>query len=181
MNIECKLQDKANYLNKGDEFNEIHNRPLRTSFLRKELVDLTKDSNKAIVLDKLISKSEKDENSAKFVQEEINRFQRYENKKVDSVLYIDLVDEARYGWMHISSSDLIEESLLSISKATMSRILKDLLDHNWINKRLNPRYPGDNTPQYRVNLLKLQFDLRSMNNNLNAYPFIMNLVNLTKE
>lgn len=83
--------------------------------------------------------------------------------------------------MHISSLDLIEESLLPISKSTMNRVLKDLLDKNWINKRLNPRYPSDNTPQYRVNLLQLQFDLRSMNNNLSAYPFVRDLVNVTKD
>lgn len=173
--------DKFNYTNGFYVFNRIENRPERTSHLRRELVELTKDSNKAIVLDKLISKSEKIENSVEFVQEEINRFQQNRNTKADSILHFNLIGEERYGWMHISSSDLIEESLLSISRATMSRILKDLLDKNWIDKRLNPRYPGDNTPQYRVNLLQLQFDLRSMNNNLSAYPFVRDLVNVTKD
>ena len=152
---------------------------MRTSYLRRELVELTKDSNKAIVLDKLISKSEKIESSVEFVQEEINRFKQ--NKKADSILHFNLIGEERYGWMYISSLDLIEESLLPISKSTMNRVLKDLLDKNWINKRLNPRYPIDNTPQYRVNLLQLQFDLRSMNNNLSAYPFVRDLVNVTKD
>lgn len=173
--------DKFNCTNKGHLFNRVGGRPERTSHLRKELVELTKDSNKAIVLDKLISKSEKIENSSEFVKEEINRLQQNGNKKVDSIRYFNLIGEERYGWIHISSSEMIEESLLSISKATMSRILKDLLEKNWIDKRLNPRYPGDNTPQYRVNLLQLQFDLRSMNNSLSAYPFLIDLVNLTND
>ncbi|MGO3651659.1 hypothetical protein [Vagococcus sp.] len=173
--------DKFNYTNGFYGFNKFENRPERTSRLRRELVELTKDSNKAIVLDKLISKSENIENSVEFVQEEINRFQQNGNKKADSILHFNLIGEERYGWMHISSVDLVEETLLSISKSTMNRMLKDLLDKNWIDKRLNPRYPGDNTPQYRVNLLQLQFDLRSMNNSLSAYPFVIDLVNLTKD
>lgn len=44
----------------------------------------------------------------------------------------------------------------------------------------NPRYSGDNTPQYRVNLLQIQIDLYKIGYSLNGYRMIMNFVDLAK-
>lgn len=47
-------------------------------------------------------------------------------------------------------------------------------------QRKNPRYSGDNTPQYRVNLLQIQIDLYKIGYSLNGYRMIMNFVDLAK-
>lgn len=153
--------------------------PLKVSILREELVKLTNDSNKAIVLNQFLYWSERTKTATGFVREEIERIKRYTENNDTSVLSY-LAEDLKQGWIYKSATDLIQDTLLTISKATMNRIIADLVANQWILRRKNPRYKGDNTPQYRVNLFKLQLDLYSIGYSLNGYRLIMNVIDYAK-
>ncbi|MBO1087129.1 MarR family transcriptional regulator [Enterococcus mundtii] len=159
--------------------NMAEDEPLKVSVLREELVMLTKDSNKAIVLNQFIYWSERTKSASNFVKEEMTRLKQYTENGDESVLAY-LAADLKQGWIYKSATDLIEDTMLTISKATMTRIINDLLEKKWILKRKNPRYKGDNTPQYRVNLLQLQIDLYSIGYSLNGYRLISNFVDFAK-
>ncbi|WP_429976248.1 MarR family transcriptional regulator [Enterococcus sp. DIV0086] len=150
-------------------------KPLKVSVLREELVKLTGDSNQAIVLNQFIYWSERTKTAAKFIREEMLRVKKYTEDNDTSVLSC-LESDLKQGWIYKSANELIEDTMLTISKPTMTRVINNLLDKGWIMKRKNPRYRGDNTPQYRVNLLKLQMDLYKLGYSLNGYKLIMNFV-----
>lgn len=157
----------------------IDSEPLKVSVLREELVKLTEDSNKAIVLNQFLYWSERTKSAAAFVKEEMKRLKEYTENGDTSVLSY-LSEDLNQGWIYKSAEDMIEDTMLTVSKATMNRIIKSLIDSNWICKRKNPRYKGDNTPQYRVNLLQIQIDLYAIGYSLNGYKLIMNFVDLAK-
>lgn len=149
--------------------------PLKVSVLREELVNLTGDSNQAIVLNQFIYWSERTKTAAKFVKEEMLRVKKYTEENDTSVLSY-LESDFKQGWIYKSANELIEDTMITISKPTMTRVINSLIEKGWIMKRKNPRYRGDNTPQYRVNLLKLQMDLYKLGYSLNGYKLIMNFV-----
>lgn len=154
------------------------NDPLKVSVLREELVKLTGDSNKAIVLNQFVYWSERTRTAEGFVREEIKRAEEYMNG--DTEVLNGLAEDLKNGWIYKSAEELIEDTMITVSRATMSRIIGDLIKHGWLLKRRNPRYKADNTPQYRVDLVKLQLDLYEIGYSLNGYRLIMNFVDYAK-
>ena len=166
-------------MNEFDANLDIEQEPLKVSVLREELVKLTKDSNKAIVLNQFIYWSERTKTARNFVKEEMIRVQQYTDKDDADVLEY-LAEDLKQGWIYKAANELIDDTMLTVSKATMTRIIKDLLDNGWIMKRKNPRYNGDNTPQYRVNLMKIQIDLYELGYSLNGYKLISQFVDFAE-
>lgn len=153
-------------------------KPLKTAVLREELVALTKDSNQAIVLNQFLYWSERTKTSSNFIKEEMARVKKF--TEGDTEVLGEVAEDLGQGWIYKAANDLIEDTMLTISKATMTRIINSLLDNGWIMKRKNPRYSGDNTPQYRVNLIKLQLDLYEIGYSLGGYRLISSFVDFAK-
>lgn len=159
------------------EMNE-ESKPLKRIVMKEELVVLTGDTLKAMVLNQFIYWSERTKTAASFVEEEMKRLKEYSNG--DTSVLAHLSEDLHQGWIYKSGEDMIEDTMITVSKTTMNRMIKSLVENNWICRRKNPRYAGDNKPQYRVNLLQIQIDLYKIGYNLDGYRIIMNFVDLAK-
>lgn len=60
-------------------------------------------------------------------------------------------------WIPKKASELVEETMLGVSKKCMRRYIKALIDKNYITERNNPDYKWDKTKQYRVNFEEIQW------------------------
>ena len=135
---------------------------LKRVVIKEELVDLTGDFEKAIILNQFIYWSERRKDFDKFISEEQERA-RTEGK--------DLNISKTNGWVYKSMEELAEEIMLGKSRSTISRHLKELIDAGYIESRSNPEYKWDNTKQYRVNLVKINRDLLELGYHLEGYKF----------
>lgn len=138
-------------------------KPLKRVVLKEELVELTKDYKKAILLNQFIYWSERVSDFDKFITEEKERCARND---------IDNNQEFLNGWMYKSAEDLSEETMLGLSKSNMGAHIKSLIDNGWLSERNNPIFKWDRTKQYRVNIIKIQQDLFKLGYALEGYPLI---------
>lgn len=123
-----------------------HAQELRVAVIREEFVALTQDPLIAVVLNQLVYWTHRVKDFDLFLQEEKN-------------LHPNCTLQLRHGWIYKTAEDLIEETMLQVSKSTMLRYLNILLTGGWIDKRTNTTDKWDKTTQYRVNSRKLQEDL----------------------
>ena len=135
---------------------------LKRVVIKEELVELTGDFEKAIILNQFIYWSERRKDFDKFISEEQERA-RAEGK--------DLNISKTNGWVYKSMEELAEEIMLGKSRSTISRHLKELIEAGYIESRSNPEYKWDNTKQYRVNLVKVNRDLLELGYHLEGYKF----------
>lgn len=121
-------------------------RDVRVAVIREEFIALTKDPLVAVVLNQLVYWTQRVKDFDFFLREEQDLNPRYPL-------------HPRHGWIYKTAEELIEETMLEVSKSTMLRYLNVLLTGGWIDKRTNSADKWDKTTQYRVNLRKLQDDL----------------------
>lgn len=123
------------------------------SLIRKELVALTDNHDKAIVLNQLLYWTERVKDFDLWLEEEKN---------------FDLENSAfpQHGWIYKSSKELIAETLLCINRTTLRRYMTFLIQKGWVDERPNPSNKWDKTLQYRVNLRKIQSDLLALERTL---------------
>jgi|GEM_PF-995204 len=138
-------------------------KPLKRVVLKEELVELTKDYKKAILLNQFIYWSERVSDFDKFIAEEKERCSKND---------IDNNQEFLNGWMYKSAEDLSEETMLGLSKSNMGAHIKSLVDNGWLSERNNPIFKWDRTKQYRVNIIKIQQDLFKLSYSLEGYPLV---------
>lgn len=138
-------------------------KPLKRVVLKEELVELTKDYKKAILLNQFIYWSERVSDFDKFIAEEKERCAKND---------IENNQEFLNGWMYKSAEDLSEETMLGLSKSNMGAHIKSLVDNGWLSERNNPIFKWDRTKQYRVNIIKIQQDLFKLGYALEGYPLI---------
>jgi anti-sigma28 factor (negative regulator of flagellin synthesis) len=134
---------------------------LKRVVIKEELVKLTGDFKKAVVLNQMIYWSQRVRDFDKFIIEEKNRAEMYGTEASNK--------ELTNGWVYKKAEELIEETMLGISNNTMGRILESLVSQGWIDRRRNPRMALDKTYQYRINLLNLQKDLLAIGYHLEGY------------
>ncbi|MEI4618361.1 winged helix-turn-helix domain-containing protein, partial [Bacillus cereus] len=75
------------------------------------------------------------------------------------------------GWIYKTADDMSAETMLGMSKSSIGRHLETLLENGWLERRKNPNWKGDNTYQYRVDILKIQKDLFKTGYFLEGYKF----------
>lgn len=147
---------------------------LKRAVIKEELVALTGNFKKAIVLSQMIYWSERVKDADKFFQDEIKRSKgamgREEREYAEKLEEVDLLS---HGWIYKSAEDLSEETMMGVAKSTMGTYLTELVEKGWLNKRKNPKWKGDNTFQYRVDLLKIQQDLFELGYALEGYPLLV--------
>lgn len=134
---------------------------LKRVIIKEELVALTGNFVKAILLNQFIYWSERVKDFDKFIEEEKRRAEK-EGEEVNI--------EYSNGWIYKTSEELSEETMVGLSPQTVRRYLKELIDNEWIYERNNPQYKWDRTKQYRVNIVKIQKDLRKLGYSLEGYP-----------
>src|SRR5690554_1060678 len=140
---------------------------LKRAVIKEELVALTGNTNEAIVLNQMIYWSSRVEDSESFIKEELDRARKFADGSIESLE--DLKEDFKNGWIYKSSKEMLEETMLSISRKTMDRIFNNLVENEWLSRRRNPKFKWDKTWQYRVNLNKIQSDLLKIGYNLEGY------------
>ena len=128
---------------------------IKKAVIREDLLSITNDYRKAIILNQFIYWSERVSDADKFIQKE-NEIAK-SNGEEERELF--------YGWIYKTSEELADEVMLGLSASQIRRYISDLVDMGYISKRNNPKYKWDRTLQYRVNLVNIAKDLKK-----NGYP-----------
>lgn len=132
----------------------------KIAICRESLFELTGGLAAAIVLNQFIywakCKAEADAMYAKEIK-------AYENE------HGELDFKLTYGWVYKSADELAEETMLGISRTSIRRIVKQLVDKGYIMERRNPNYTWDRTYQYNVNFVLIQRDLLKLGYSLDGY------------
>ena len=128
---------------------------IKKAVIREDLLSITNDYRKAIILNQFIYWSERVSDADKFIKKE-NEIAK-NNGEEERELF--------YGWIYKTAEELADEVMLGLSASQIRRYISDLVDMGYISKRNNPKYKWDRTLQYRVNLVNIAKDLRK-----NGYP-----------
>ncbi len=134
---------------------------LKKVVIKEEMVALTGDYIKAILLNQFIYWSERVNDFDLFLDEEKQRAEE-EGKGLDI--------QKRRGWIYKSAEELSEETMLGLSPRTIRNHIKPLVDNGWLDERNNPKYRWDRTKQYRVDIVQVQLDLQMLGYALEGYP-----------
>ena len=141
-------------------------KPLKRVVIKEELVELTGDFRPALILNQFIYWSERMYDADKYILEEKERA-----LKEDLVVNID---ESK-GWIYKTAEELSEELMTGMSKSTVGRYIKQLVEAGYLVQRRNPKYKWDKTMQYRVDLYKVQLDLGKMGYVLEGFKLLPNI------
>lgn len=147
---------------------------LARAVIKEELVALTGNFKKAIVLNQMIYWSERRKDADQFLIEEIERMEKY---STDSEIDYRIDQLNSNGWIYKKAEELSDETMIGVKPKAMREYLKELVDNGWLQERRNPHIKMDRTLQYRVNLLKIQLDLNKLGYALEGY----NLPKVEKE
>ncbi|MEJ8555129.1 DnaD domain-containing protein [Tepidibacter sp. Z1-5] len=121
---------------------------LRKVVIKEEYIAITGEMLEAILLNQMIYWSEKVQDFDKFISEENERVQKYQEKS-------ESIQELNNGWIYKKASELKEELMDIASEKTISRKLDNLVEKGYLDRRRNPKYKYDRTYQYRVNFINL--------------------------
>jgi len=130
----------------------------QVSIIRKEFVTLTGDPFSAVILNQLLYWSLRVRDFDLYLEEEASGAQESTSSESQ--------ESHHYGWIYKTATDLSEETLLGLSKTTMRKYLKLLIDHGWVEERGNTLEKWKKTTEYRVNVRKLQADLMAIGRQL---------------
>lgn len=130
-------------------------RKIKKAVIREDLLAITGDYRKAVILNQFIYWSERVADADKFIEKE-NEIAR-NNGKNERELF--------FGWIYKTADELSEEVMLGLSASQIRRYINDLVSMGFIDKRTNPKYKWDRTMQYRVNLVNIAKELKK-----NGYP-----------
>ena len=148
-------------------------KPLKRAVIKQELVELTGDFRKAIVLNQMIYWSERTKDADRFIEDELQRAKMAMGRdEIEYAKKLEEVDLKSHGWIYKSAAELSKDTMMKVSKSTMRRYLDELVENGWLDVRKNPKWKGDNTLQYRVNLVKIQTDLQKLGYALEGYPLL---------
>lgn len=133
----------------------------RAVVIREEYVALTHNPLMAAVLNQLVYWSQRVSNFDRFIEEEQDNAAKG-------------CHSSKHGWFYKTAQELLDETMLRASLATIRRYISNLVHKGWIQTRSNPKNEWDKTTQYRVNLNKLNSDLHKQGYTLpgfGAYTF----------
>lgn len=135
----------------------------QVSPIREELVELTGNHSRAVVLNQLLYWTPRVKDFDLMLEEErslgpyVEQGAPVNGKEQDFNLKCHV--SPRHGWIYKTAHELIKETLLTVSHPTMRKYLKQLIEQGWIEERSHPLDKWNKTTQYRVNLRKLQKEL----------------------
>lgn len=132
--------------------------------IKEELVEITGDFIKAIILQQFLYWSERTKDYDNFINEERERAeQRGEECSTNPT----------NGWIYKSSEELSEETMMGYKATAIREHIKKIVAKGYLSERRNPDDKRDRTLQYRINLLAIQLDLLEKGYHLEGYknPF----------
>lgn len=138
----------------------MSDKKLKRAVIKEELVVLTGDCLKAVVLNQFIYWSERTRDFDAFIEEE---------KKRNPETVVNLT----HGWIYKSAKELSDEVMIG-SHDTVARKLAELVKDGWIKRRNNPNYTWDRTYQYRPAIREIQVALQELGYALEGYPLVIN-------
>lgn len=138
----------------------MSDKKLKRAIIKEELVVLTGDCLKAVVLNQFIYWSERTRDFDAFIEEE---------KKRNPETVVNLT----HGWIYKSAKELSDEVMIG-SHDTVARKLAELVKDGWIKRRNNPNYTWDRTYQYRPAIREIQIALQELGYALDGYPLVIN-------
>lgn len=139
---------------------------IKKAVIREDLLSITNDFRKAIILNQFIYWSERVSDADKFIEKE-NEIAK-KNGEDERELF--------YGWIYKTAEELADEVMLGLSASQIRRHINDLVKSGYISKRNNPKYKWDRTLQYRVNLVNIAKALKK-----NGYPLSDYKINIPDE
>jgi len=142
--------------------NIVNDKKLKRVVIKEELVALTGDIYKAIILNQFIYWSERIADVDKFIEEESKRL--LVEKGIESTI------EKQHGWIYKKAEELSRETMLGLAPSNIRKHIQALVDNGWLDQRRNPKYKWDKTYQYRPNIVKIQKDLHLLGYSLEGYP-----------
>lgn len=132
---------------------------IKKAVIREDLLSITNDFRKAIILNQFIYWSERVSDADKFIEKE-NEIAK-SNGEDERELF--------YGWIYKTAEELAEEIMLGISASQIRKYINELVESGYISKRNNPKCKWDRTLQYRVNLVKIAKALKKKGYPLSDY------------
>ena len=138
-------------------------KPLKRVVIKEELVELTGDFRPAIILNQFIYWIERMYDTDKYIREENERALKHDLK-------VNM--EESKGWIYKTAEELNNELMVGMSKATIGKYIKQLVEAGYLSQRRNPKYKWDKTLQYRVDLYKIQKDLAKLGYALEGYKLL---------
>ena len=141
---------------------------LKRVVIKEELVELTGDFIKALILNQFIYWSERMADVDKYIDEEIQRIERGNQE-------VEIGISKSHGWIYKKMSELSDELMVGYSDQKMAKDVNALMEMGYIERRNNPRYAWDRTYQYRVNMLKIIDDLAKLGYALDGYKYLPSL------
>ena len=139
---------------------------LKRVVIKQELVELTGDYRAALILNQFIYWTERMRDTDKYIREEKERAIK-EDTSVD-------ISESN-GWIYKSAEELNDELMVGMSKPTIRKYIKQLIEQGYIHERQNPKYKWDKKTQYRLNLYNIQLDLAKLGYALEGYSLLPNI------
>lgn len=139
---------------------------LKRVVIKQELVELTGDYRAALILNQFIYWTERMRDTDKYIREEKERAMK-EHISVD-------ISESN-GWIYKSAEELNDELMVGMSKPTIRKYIKQLIEQGYIHERQNPKYKWDKKTQYRLNLYNVQLDLAKLGYALEGYSLLPNI------
>lgn len=118
---------------------------IKKAVIREDLLAITNDYRRAIILNQFIYWSERVSDADKFIETE-NAVARSNNMEERDLFY---------GWIYKKSEELADEIMLGLSDRQVRRYVNELVEMGYLSKRRNPKYNWDRTLQYRVNLVNI--------------------------
>lgn len=125
-------------------------RKLKRAVIKEELVALTGDAVKALILNQLLYWTERAWDFDQFIEEEKARAERNGRR---------VIMPPTRGWVTKTADQLSDELMLGLSKSNVRRHILCLVEQGWVEERENPNDKWSRTKQYRVNLIKIRDDL----------------------
>ena len=138
-------------------------KPLKRVVIKEELVELTGDFRPALILNQFIYWIERMYDADKYIREENERALKHD---------LEVNMEESKGWIYKTAEELNNELMIGMSKATIGKYIKQLVEAGYLSQRRNPKYKWDKTLQYRVDLYKIQKDLAKLGYALEGYKLL---------
>jgi hypothetical protein len=134
---------------------------LKRAVIKEELVAITGDYVKAILLNQLLYWTDRMYDVDKYLREETARISKHGNEEVQ----IDLT----HGWIYKKADELSEETLLCMAGKNLLKHLNQLIEMGYVSRRNNEKYKYDRTYQYRVNMENVIRALNEKGYSLDGY------------
>ncbi|KPV45620.1 MarR family transcriptional regulator [Alicyclobacillus ferrooxydans] len=136
---------------------------LKRIVIKEEFVWLTGDIYRAIILNQFVYWSQRVRDVDRFIYEEQKRMEQEAT---------ELNIKPTNGWIYKTAEELLEETMLGISRQSINRHVNALVEQGYLLCRNNPDHKWDRTRQYRIDFVKVRRDLAALGYTLDGYAML---------